>query len=736
MIWTCFHREFIAKFLVPWAERQIKTLGEMIAQRRGFRKSIFSATRSLLSNMSSSTVSLTKLTGSTSTNSGVIYIPDAQEMQQRKLADICMIFNIYEMAFNLYYSAKKDFYSESAWIYYAGASEMSAISSYLINKYQHNHFEQAITTYLDTCKSINLATRSAILATELLCQLNRHREAANLFIRMTCDDSDLRSAMFLEQASKCFLSVNYRMMLRNSDSQSSLNRFEKTSNQPIDCSFGTRLRKAAFHYILAGHRYNRCGLKHFALFCYLRYNYSNWDSASDHVNLTIAKLYLAISSGNRNQSIDEFEKGLEIYRKFSHKQIFFTELLWELKKLNSSNDKNPNQEKSKKIIDNTIQMDAERFHSVGIPSIIQVDLVSPDSFYFRNDFSRTKFTQSSSIFCFVDEEVRILFTLIVPFDVTISNIRLIADGDNTPDALVLFTHQQKILLKSNIATELMMKFCSKKESNFVFTGLEYQIDNLKFQKSFESKFISCLSFESVKTLPLISFDIRIMELDLNLSDCPIALRNSTKIPQKTFQTEQLSLRISFRSSIKDYRYKTIKLMINAEASDDENTRIAQRDITNLNEKIDLIIQMPQNSDDQHRIYVKLNFTNDSGQSRTVYREIVFEVEALLKIESVYDSEVITLRNQSSNETLKINQVTAGSEDFETNSILLAAENAAHLLLLDSFIEWELINPNLRTIENHKRCVRHGRMIVYRDQLKSSICSEEKIVATNEIPMLM
>ena len=142
-----FHSEFISKSLIPWAERQIKILGELIAQRKGFRKSIFSATKSLLSNMSSSTATLTKtITGSTTSlsgmPSGVIYIPDAQEMQQRKLADICMIFGVYEMAYNLYYSARKDFQTEGAWLYYAGASEMSAIASYFINRFHQNHFDQ------------------------------------------------------------------------------------------------------------------------------------------------------------------------------------------------------------------------------------------------------------------------------------------------------------------------------------------------------------------------------------------------------------------------------------------------------------------------------------------------------------------------------------------------------------------------------------------------------------------
>lgn len=75
---------------------------------------------------------------------GVIYIPDAQEMQQRKLADICMIFGIYELAYKLYYDARKDFQSESAWLYYAGASEMAAIAAFLSpnKRLNINYFEQ------------------------------------------------------------------------------------------------------------------------------------------------------------------------------------------------------------------------------------------------------------------------------------------------------------------------------------------------------------------------------------------------------------------------------------------------------------------------------------------------------------------------------------------------------------------------------------------------------------------
>lgn len=71
-------------------------------------------------------------------------------MQQRKLADICMIFGVYEMAYNLYYAARKDFQTEGAWLYYAGASEMSAIASYFIQKFHPSYFDQVSLLHVPT----------------------------------------------------------------------------------------------------------------------------------------------------------------------------------------------------------------------------------------------------------------------------------------------------------------------------------------------------------------------------------------------------------------------------------------------------------------------------------------------------------------------------------------------------------------------------------------------------------
>lgn len=693
-------REFISKFLIPWAERQIKILGELIAQRRGFRKSIFSATKSLLSNMSSSTVGLSKSLGS----SGVIYIPDAQEMQQRKLADICMIFNIYEMAYSLYYAARKDFQSESAWIYYAGASEMSAISSYFLNKYHHNHMEQAITTYIDLCRSVNLATRATILASELLCQLHRYNDAANLYIRMTGDDSDLRSALFLEQASKCYLLMSPKLPLtRSSASQTLLNAIEKSFTDDRVSALGSRYRKAAFHYILAGHRYNRCGLKHFALFCYRRYNYPNWEAASDHVNLTVARLFLSIASANNfRKQAEYFQKGLEIFRKFSHKQIFFNEFSRELKKIsNNSSD--------------TQQVQSANLYILDIPYIDQIEFTSPDSIQLgeKSLLVPRKLIRTT---CFVGEEVHVQLTIAVPFELTISNISFIPDK---PDHITPIVHFQPITARPNEKNHLILKFISKFESEFSFIGLNYQIEGLNFEYYFKQKTQNSLAFLSIQALPLIMFNVHFNELHINTRECPIEQYLSTnriKIPKKVYGSEILTYGISFETNVSQNEFNSIQLSTNTKdfyvwnlnRSDEsiDNRFEAQYIIKDLNQQMNLSMQIPPNID-EYVIYFKLCYQSSDGRNRIVTRELYFEVIPCIEIEMFLFDHVITLHNLSQTESLAIYDVTVGDENSmvqtehsNSDCVLIPINLSAHLLIQKSSITWILYGNNIQNNNRH------------------------------------
>lgn len=90
-------------------------------------------------------------------------------------------------------------------------------------------------------RMVQYAVRATLLSVLCLKSSGLHGEAAKQLIRMTSEDSDLRSAMLLEQASLCFLSGS-----------------------------GTKAmcRKYAFHMVLAGHRFSKAGQKKHAYRCY------------------------------------------------------------------------------------------------------------------------------------------------------------------------------------------------------------------------------------------------------------------------------------------------------------------------------------------------------------------------------------------------------------------------------------------------------------------------------------
>lgn len=109
------------------------------------------------------------------------------------------------------------------------------------------------------------ATRATLLSTECLKTAKLYGEAAKQLIRMTSEDSDLRSALLLEQAAYCFL-----------------------QSQPLPLH-----RKYAFHIVLAGHRYSKSGQRKHAFRCYKQayqvFQDRGWSLAEDHIQYTIGK---------------------------------------------------------------------------------------------------------------------------------------------------------------------------------------------------------------------------------------------------------------------------------------------------------------------------------------------------------------------------------------------------------------------------------------------------------------
>ncbi|KAJ8941445.1 hypothetical protein NQ318_016077 [Aromia moschata] len=278
--------EFIKSCLLPYIEKQMSILNDIVSNKKGVSKSLFSATKRWFSpnKPGASSVAVNNL----------IYSPDSPELQIRRLGDLYFMFGHYSLAFQAYHLAKRDYNTDQAWLYYAGALEMASLSAFMANESNRktcDYMEESITTYLNTCKMPQFATRATILSADCLKHQNMFGEAAHQLIRMTSEESDLRSALLLEQAAYCFL-------------QSKM------------------FRKYAFHMVLAGHRFSKAAQRKHSLKCYKQayqvYENTGWDLACDHIHYTI---------GRQANNLQHFEGGRGSKQSAQQQALFLKEYL-------------------------------------------------------------------------------------------------------------------------------------------------------------------------------------------------------------------------------------------------------------------------------------------------------------------------------------------------------------------------------------------------------------------------
>lgn len=594
---------------------------------------------------------------------------------------------------------------------------------------------------MDTCRSLNLATRATILATELFCQTNRHIDAANLFIRLTGDDSDLRSALFLEQASKCFLTVSpfaarntASQLTRSASTQSLLSVMSKSTNIETVGPFGARYRKAAFHYILAGHRYNRCGLKHFALTCYRRFNYPFWEAASDHVNLTVAKLFATISASNVKKCEDYYLRGLDIYRACSHKQIFFAELFRELKKYHSSGcDLDTVADISPATCPELYRLEIPFIHQF---LFISLDSLQPQEYSFKSKNQRHA--------CFVDEQIEICFTMSAPFPLSIGNLKLICDARESVLLATEFTAAPVTFESANQLLEITLKLTPQSESEFSLLGFEYSVENVPLCKHFSERMRQALNFKAIRTLPLIPIDIAIPELGLDalaVNQSKHAQNSILMIPGKVYGSEKIILRIEtptttvasnwspssihlFTSAKQFYPWPANATSVSILA---DNILSPPEDESPVEEfkvpiqfgqgPLDVQIHIPPKVD-RHLVSFRLVYVDgESKQSRTILRKLSFEVVPCLDLEAKFGS-VATLRNLLPTEPIAIFDVTCGDDQLvagatdpaDASYVPIPVDHAAHVLLLKTFFRWTLPNTMTQSNTSLPGTVRNGMIL--------------------------
>ena len=77
--------------------------------------------------------------------------------------DLCFMFGLYDAAYTAYYTAKNDFRADAAWLYFAGAQEMTALSLFMTRSadYQRRYLVSSLDTYLNACKASLARSASA-----------------------------------------------------------------------------------------------------------------------------------------------------------------------------------------------------------------------------------------------------------------------------------------------------------------------------------------------------------------------------------------------------------------------------------------------------------------------------------------------------------------------------------------------------------------------------------------------
>jgi hypothetical protein len=113
-------------------ERSVATWNEQILSRRRGLSGRFMSLSKRWTPFGSSRTSSSSSPASSNTNYDSLqgfYRPDAPEAIMRRLADYCFMLRDWKLALSTYDILRTDFQNDKAWRYYAGASEMAALSA-------------------------------------------------------------------------------------------------------------------------------------------------------------------------------------------------------------------------------------------------------------------------------------------------------------------------------------------------------------------------------------------------------------------------------------------------------------------------------------------------------------------------------------------------------------------------------------------------------------------------------
>ncbi|GAA6061352.1 hypothetical protein JCM10212_004833 [Sporobolomyces blumeae] len=264
-----FMRESVVQSVIPWIERAVVVGNEQFtASKKSIGGRLFSVGRKYFGGGSSSgggSSNATSRSGSpvagSSTNgynaSRGFYPYQAQESQSRRLADLAFVLGDYKLAGGIYDQCTKDYRGDKAWKHYSAAMRMAGLcqilslppaaalptapspDSYLVSSILTNPSLTALPAPLD----LDLI-RSTMLYHHLYLARRDVRFSPVALVRAAGDADELVSAMLIEQ------SALSQLRIRNDGTAGS-----------------GRKRKFAMEMVMAGVRYEKCGLKSLSRRC-------------------------------------------------------------------------------------------------------------------------------------------------------------------------------------------------------------------------------------------------------------------------------------------------------------------------------------------------------------------------------------------------------------------------------------------------------------------------------------
>jgi len=203
------------------------------------------------------------------------------EAQLRQLSDLALMVGDCDTALSVLRLLASDYKSDKAYFHYAGVQEAMAIATVLYDGPPSDaisNFKEAFYRYDQVAQQAQqqlggggppsratwYATRAAMRMASYLKALGRYADASYIVMKAHFAEEDLRAALLIEQAALLLLRV-----------------------QPA------RVRKFAFHLILAGLRYSKGGARDLAARSYSLgvavYIGKGWDVVEEHVHEALGK---------------------------------------------------------------------------------------------------------------------------------------------------------------------------------------------------------------------------------------------------------------------------------------------------------------------------------------------------------------------------------------------------------------------------------------------------------------